>query len=277
MSFYLSKNGVQVGPWTTADILKKIEAQQLSWTDYLFDQVSSEWVLLMDHQNFSHAFRHFLGADSSQRADQIPAYELAAQTSTFQSSISSIQARPQIASEEWFVLKDSNKHGPFRFLELVKMLQEKALFEYDFVWNSGLATWRPVAEVKEFEAEKIRSLRESSEKEVQDIFYRRRYARVSYGASLLVHNSKKVWKGRGLELSSGGAGIVVENSDFNPGQSLFLHFKAGDGVPPFNALCEVVSKHFGDKKSNDVRYGVKFVNISQNVQRAIHLHTGKAA
>ncbi len=269
MNFYLSKNGVQVGPWTADEILTKIEAQHLSWTDYLFDQTSSEWILLMDHQLFSTAFRSFLGADSRLRAAQVPVFQNGSESSVKQSKTN---------ENEWFVLKDSNKHGPFKFLDLVKMLQDKTLFEYDFVWNSRLPKWSPVAEVSEFDPEKIRDLRESSEKEIQDVFFRRRFARVSYGASLLVHNSKKVWKGHGMELSSGGAGIIVENSDFQPGQNLFLHFKAGDGVPPFNAICTIVSKQYvsnedgnGDKS---LRYGVKFVNISQTVQKAIHLYTG---
>jgi len=267
MSFYLSKNGIQVGPWTPAEILSKIDAKEISWSDYLFDQSLGEWVLLMDHQEFASSFKNFLGADSSHRGAEIPNYVQGAESNSKQTQ----------QSDEWFILKDANKHGPFKYLEMIKMLQDKALFEYDFVWTSPMKNWQAVAEVSEFSADKIRDLQKMASKENQDVFYRRRFARVSYGASLLVHNSKQVWKGRGLELSEGGAGIIVENTDFQPGQSLFLHFKAGDGVPPFNAICTIVSKQYLTEEAKTIRYGVKFVNISQSVQKAIQTYTGKAA
>ena len=66
-------------------------------------------------------------------------------------------------------------------------------------------------------------------------------------------------------------------------EKIFLHFKAGDGVPPFNAECTVVRKSV--RSPNHVQYGVQFDKISQSVQKAIHqlsvapsfAKTGKAA
>jgi hypothetical protein len=267
MGFYLSRKGEQVGPWSAEDILTKLESRELSWTDYLFDDASKEWVLLMDHKDFTEAFKSWVqpGPISESRPQLQPA---------------PVPAKNTKSDKDWFVLKDSNKHGPFNFLELVRMLQEKRLYEYDFVWSASLPQWQRVAEAEAFQADKIKALQESDEKDVQDVFFRRRYARVSYGASLLVHDSRSVWKGQGLELSPGGAGIVVVGADLHPGQTLFLHFKAGDGVPPFNAICSIVSKQFVEGPAGAeraVRYGVRFTNISQSIQRAIRSYTERVA
>ena len=108
--------------------------------------------------------------------------------------------------------------------------------------------------------------------EVSQIFFRRRHKRVQYGGTILVHDNKKVWKGQAVEISEGGAGVVMDNSLIVPGQELFLHFKPGDGVPPFNAVCEVVSKQyvFGVKDPKaPMKYGLKFKDLSNDTQKAI--------
>ena len=39
---------------------------------------------------------------------------------------------------EWFVLKGENRFGPFNYTDLVKMLQQKVVFPFDFIWHAGL-------------------------------------------------------------------------------------------------------------------------------------------
>lgn len=252
-TFYVSHNGEQKGPWSAQDILKKLKAQDLAWSDYIYDEGKGDWVMLMDHPEFTSQFKSMSAkpAPPKPRKEE-PKREVEA-----------------TADKEWFVLKAENKYGPFSMLEIIRMLQEKNIFEYDYVWHQAMTTWKRIAEVDEFKPEKIRALKESGSSEVQEIFFRRRHARAEYGASILVHNNKKVWKGESLELSSGGAGLVIENQEFNPGQTLFLHFKPGDGVPPFNAICTVVSKQMPLPGRTAVRYGVKFTSINRNVQDAI--------
>lgn len=264
-TFYVSHNGEQKGPWSSQDIVKKLKAQELAWSDYVYDDEKGDWVLFMDHAEFS---THFKNAPPKAAPTQPPTPALGGH-----------DAPPSLEAgdKEWFVLKAENKYGPFSLLEVVRMLQEKNIFEYDYIWNQHMSTWKRIAEVDDFKPEKIRSLKESGFPEAQEVFFRRRHARVSYGASILVHNNKKVWKGESIELSSGGAGLVIENQDFNPGQTLFLHFKPGDGVPPFNAICTVVSKQMPIPGRTTVRYGVKFTSINRNVQDAIRDYTENKA
>ena len=160
------------------------------------------------------------------------------------------------------------------------MLQEKTLFEYDYVWHSKMPAWQRVVEVEEFSAQKIREMKESNDAAVSEIFFRRRHARASYGASLIVHNNKTVFRGQAFEISAGGAGVMIDNPNLQPGQSLFLHFQPGDGVPPFNAVCQIVSKQFvrdASATSEPVKYGVRFTTLSQSVRESIKSFTTKAA
>jgi hypothetical protein len=183
-------------------------------------------------------------------------------------------------AQEWYVLKWDNRYGPFSYLDVIKMLQEKNIFEFDFVWRQGFDGWHRIAELSDFSSETIKSLSSSSSKKSEDVFYRRRHARTKHNASIIVHDGNNVWKGTSLEISEGGAGLVMHNALVLPGQKVYLHFKPGDGVPPFNAVCEIVSKQYvkGVKsKEAPIGYGVKFLEVSGDVQKVIRKLASKTA
>jgi hypothetical protein len=59
-----------------------------------------------------------------------------------------------------------------------------------------------------------------------------------------------------------------------------LHFQPGQGVPPFNAVCEIVSKKFidgGYLSGKKVSYGVKFTAVTQSVRESIAIYTSEKA
>jgi hypothetical protein len=262
--FFLSSNGVQVGPFPRETILKKIGDNEYKWTDYVYDEAKSDWVLLLDHPYFSS--------------------KLAANPSAFSKSLQaastpSQQFRP-LKEKEWYLLKEGNNHGPFSPLEIIRMLQEKKIFEYDFLYHTKLNSWRTLAEIADFSPENIRKHKESGDAEVAEVFFRRRHVRAHYRTSLILHNNKKVFKGHALELSVGGAGIEMKGDNLESGQTVFLHFQPGAEVPPFNATCEVVSKQLPRDSSHAkgwVRYGIKFVSLNQTVREVIKNFTTKAA
>ncbi len=251
VKYYLSHQGQQVGPWSYQEIVSQLEAKKADWTDYIYDEKSSGWVLLAEHDLMK---AYFNKKEKPESHVLHPGND-----------------------KKWFILKSENKYGPFSYFELVKMLQEKSLSDSDYIWTAAMASWKRFPDCDEFKAEKIRELKNSNLPEVEKIFLQRRFARAKFGAAVLVHNSKTVWKGKSLELSSGGAGLIIENQSFEPGQTLFLHFKVGDKVPPFNAICSVVSKQYVSSNAKEVKYGVKFTNISRDVRHAIKAFTDHEA
>lgn len=258
--YYLSNNGSHIGPFGYDAILSRIQAKENVPTDYVFDESVGDWIMLMDHPDFK------------EKAE----FPKAPPEANVHSFASASQSKYQ--DKEWYILKGGNNYGPFCQVEVVQMLQEKSLYEFDYIWHSKLTSWKRLSEVEDFSAENIRTMQASADLMMAEVFFRRRHARASYGASLIVHDNKTVFKGKTLEISAGGAGVLIDSSVFNPGQSLFLHFQPGDGVPPFNAVCEIVSKHEisqGHEKGK-VRYGVKFTTIPQSVRESIKTFTQAA-
>ncbi len=255
-AFYVAREGEQSGPFSLEEIWKKIESKQLELNDYLYDESSQDWVMLMAYPSLSEKVKSM---------KPVMAPKPAAVPTNTEAGIEEINA---IA---WFVLKGDHKFGPFTFPELVKLLQDKSVFEFDYVWHDGLTSWQRIAEIADFKPEKIRELKETVLPDAQELFFRRRHSRVAHTASLIVHDGKQLWKGHSLEIGEGGAGIIIENALIQPGHPLFLHFKPGDEMPPFHAHCEVVSKKFMkvEDSTSPVRYGVKFVKLNSNTEKML--------
>lgn len=256
--FFLSKNGAHVGPYSFDEILRKLDVQEHHWMDYVYDDGAQDWIMLMEHPEFTEKFNSGYARPSAKPIQP-------------NQRVMEIRPENRLREKEWFLLKEGNNYGPFSALDLIQMLQEKALFEFDYVWHHGMPSWKRVADIAEFAPDRIRDLKNSGNTDVSEVFFRRRHSRALYGCSLIVHNSKSVFKGKSLEISEGGAGIVIENNALQPGQTIYLHFQPGDGVPPFNAVCTIVSKQHVEsvREVPPVKYGVKFTSISQSARESI--------
>src|SRR5437868_14519184 len=193
--FYVSLNGGHVGPYSVETIVQKIEAGEHVWTDYVYCEARADWMVVMEHPSFADKFK----ASSAKSPSKVE------ESTVISAATPSAKQDDKFKEKAWYILKEGNNYGPFSKLELVQMLQEKTLFEYDYVWHTKLNAWKRVAEVEEYAPDSIRAMKESGLSEIAEVFFRRRHARASYGCSLIVHNNKTVFKGRSMEISSGGA------------------------------------------------------------------------
>jgi hypothetical protein len=268
LKFYVSHESKQMGPFSIDEIVDHVGRGVLSPLDYIYDEAVSDWVLFLEHKDL---------------AERVKALKPKAPPRVHEEPVESKVKKPSYqggSDREWFILKGENKFGPFTYTDVVKMLQQGVVYEFDFTWNESMGGWTRIAETPDFNKDNLRKLKESSMPEINEVFFRRRYRRVQYGGTILIHDNKRVWKGKGVEMSEGGVGVVMENAMVLPGQELFLHFKPGDGVPPFNALCEVVSKQYDHNVTNanaPVKYGLKFKSINAETQQTIKEYTKRAA
>lgn len=253
--FYLYHEGQQVGPWTLDEVLGKLKNQELSWADYVYSDAYKEWVSLMEAPHFSLHYQEI------------------------ESYLNEIRERNTQATESksyedlWFVLKGQERFGPYSPQEILGLVGSQKLSPQDFVWNNAMEGWKPLGQVPQLSPDNLKGVLGAVLDPKQ--LLRRRHTRVKYGASILIHNHKEVWKGRSMEISSGGASIILDHDKLTADTECFLHFKAGEGVPSFNCNCKIV--HCKPLGGGQYLYGVQFTNISPTVQRAIKGYTVKSA
>jgi len=164
---------------------------------------------------------------------------------------------------EWYVLKGENRFGPFQYPEMVRMLQDKVIFNFDYGWHAGLSGWKRLADIAEFQEAAIRQF--GKEKASKTVFAERKHPRHQHKGDLIIHDQNNWWHGQAFEISSGGVGVVMHNSMMVPGQKLYLHFKPHDNYPAFNAVGEIVSKKYVEnvaQREAPIEYGIRFLSVS---------------
>jgi hypothetical protein len=278
MKYIIHHGGEQRGPWSFDEVVRGLETQNINWTDYVFDNDVNDWVMLMEFRPLSENLKSFFQSKAKPGSPSAPVMRIQEMSPVEATSIASIHSKDALKEpqeNEWYVLRDEDKFGPFKYLELIRMLQEKKLFEFEFVWFKGMGSWQKISDLADFAPAKIKQMHDSGQLDGLEIFFRRKHKRAKLGATVIVHDQKKVYKAVAAEISAGGCGVVLNQNEIDIGKSLHLHFKAGDEVPAFNATVEVVSRR--KLQGRETRYGFKFLEIAPSVQKAIKDYTKKVA
>lgn len=281
-TFYVSHAGQTYGPWTVSEIMRRIAQMELIATDYIFEDSKSNWVPLMECEVISRALR---SAKPSAPPPGVPTKTETTATST--AKVIPLKAETAVlqdassAEAEWFVQKETHRYGPFTYLGLIKALQEKSIFEFDLIWRNGAEKWVRLAEHEMFTLEAIRAAMGQAGTESSKFFFERQFPRFSLKSEVIVHDNTSVWLGQTYQSSEGGSGVTIRNATLAPGQVLYIHFTEYQGIPAFNALCEVVNKRYMPNVRDPraaVPYGLKFVKIDAGVKEALREYScAKAA
>lgn len=279
MSFYVSHAGQTYGPWTVEEIMHRIAQMELIATDFIFDESRDGWVPLMECDAVVSALSM---TKPSAPPPKAPVVSGGPSSREVPAEKSALAERPSVTSSElhdassadaqWFVQKETHRYGPFTYLGMIKALQEKSIFDFDLISRKGEEKWVRLAEHEMFSPEAIRAAMKTSGHETSKFFFERKFPRFPVSSEVIVHDNKSVWLGQTFQSSEGGSGMLIRNALLVPGQVLHLHFTEFEGIPAFNALCEVVNKKYvpnvRDPRAS-VPYGVKFVSIDSGVREAM--------
>ncbi len=165
---------------------------------------------------------------------------------------------------EWFVLKNEDKLGPFSYTEMIQLLQESKLFPFDYVWTDGMDTWTPVADVEAYSPARLAKMMVSEE--MQTAFAKRRFPRVDASLPVMVHNDDRFGSGLLQSLSVGGALVNVDLPTLLPQETVLVHCRGIEGmIEPFNFEFSISNKSWNRNRiqhKSKVSYAGSFVEIS---------------
>ena len=282
MKYLVSHQGQQSGPITVEEIVGLVRARQLDLFDYIFDEQKQDWVLLMEPAEVAVHLKSNKPPRPQQTQSEAPKIETKTEakpaaaapekSAPEKKTAEAQEASPHVISE-WFVLKGEHRFGPFSYVDVVKMLQQKVVFPFDFIWHAGLQDWKRVATIEEFSPAYIRQLFDKTGKN-SDAFAQRKFKRSKFNGRVILHDNLTLWRGEGFEISRGGVGVLMKNGLIVPGQQLHVHFTAFEDFPAFNAVCEVVSKKFVNDDS-PIEYGLRFLSMSTDAQEEFYKKVSK--
>lgn len=258
MKFHVSHIGQNYGPWTLDEIMQRLAKMELIASDLIFDESKNDWVPFMEFAPLVNALKGLKPAAPPKPSKTEEVVDTPTGTTTLHSD----------EKAEWFVQKQSHRFGPLTYSGLIRALQEKQVYEFELVWKEGMGEWVRVAEHPEFTPEKIKAVLGTPE--AKRAFLQRKHARFTYMNDVMVHDNTTVYLGQSFQGGAGGAGVIIENATFQPGQTVLLHFAAHDGIPAFNVEAEIVSKRFvkdvRDKKT-PIPYGLRFKRMDEKASK----------
>ena len=295
-----SAEGESLGPWSIQQIAERLAKTEIAITDFAYDDATEDWVALVEFEPLKEHLRRAKPKKAPPKA-AAPKVEATSvvetHTEVMTAAVEEVrQVKEQVAHQretqemamatrgpngEWFVQKGTERHGPFSYLSLIRALQDKSVYEFDFVWTQGMDSWTRLAEHEEFTPDRIREMSEQGAKTSgEQIFTQRAHPRHRFESEVIVHDDKSAWIGRAYEGSVGGSGLVIENAALYPGQTLRLHFSPSDGMPAFNVVAEIVNKKFTKNVRGvhtPVQYAVRFLEMDEAAKKHVNAYFNKQA
>lgn len=259
VSYTISKDSKEIGPFTVDQILLALSAGEIAVTDYIY--VDNDWTPILE-------FQPVISKLKSNKPKSAPKSEV--------TKTQAVSPKLQESTEEWFLLREDKKIGPFSYLEVVKMLQDKQAYEFDFTWHENLAKWTRIAELREFSPERMHSLMQ----EHKDLFVKRQHKRAVYNSEVIVSDHYELFQGTCIQISEGGARLKIAHSMLSPGDRIVIHHKETDHLPPFNAECEIVNKAYSQllkNKKQEVEYIVTFEKLNDTALKCIKDYAKKVS
>lgn len=117
----------------------------------------------------------------------------------------------QSTHTEWFLMYGEQTKGPFSPAELIKMKQNKLVFDYDYVWAKHLKGWTRLAHIEE--------LKVTSESPNLNL---RKHPRYQVTMDCYLSNPEYAYPGSVKSLSQGGALVLAQHPHFQVGNDVFI-------------------------------------------------------
>jgi hypothetical protein len=253
---FISHAGQVEGPLSAAEIRKKLGKSEISYVDHLWDPQQDSWVLVAAY--FAGDFPPPKEAPAGvRRKPKKP--ELKAVKDVHFESDSGISNEPI-----WFLFREQQKLGPYRYLEVVSFLQQKSCGPDDFIWKPSFSDWQKIRSCADFSEPVLKKL--ANVKDIPEkVFIERRFPRVPYDSEVILHDDAHVVFGAAKSLSEGGAFVEVPKVLHQKGDRLKLHFTPGDLRAPFNCIAEVTQV----SKAAPIGYNVKFIYLEEEDRERI--------
>lgn len=276
--FIAPHEGEQSGPMTLEKVQEALKERRVRYTDYLWDPQASAWVLLAVY--FQDQFPAPKAPPAGVKVAPVPASAAKTKLPDAQPDLkrftsAAFDQQFGVSNESiWFLYKDKEKYGPYRFLEVVQLLQEMKCDQADFIWKPGMNDWERIRNVAEYQPEilkRLSNVKNFSGINLDTVFIKRQFPRVPYDSEVILHDDRQVVIGSATTISEGGAFVRVSKPVHQRGDRLKLHFSAA-GVPvPFNCIAEVTQVC----KTEPAGYCLKFIYLEQEDQERIADYASK--
>lgn len=177
-----------------------------------------------------------------------------------------------MSAQQWYILINENQKGPYSYAQMIEMMQLGQLYDYHYIWSTGLEGWTMLAEVSDFSRDRLALLIQTKGPGSEG-FNRREHVRAPVQLSLCGHNNETFFQGICTNLSQNGALLNLNSPFLLPSQEIVLHFRPQEKLlEPFKIRALIVRKHANRQVlhiKTGLEYAVRFLEIEQTGETLI--------
>lgn len=256
-----SKNGV--GPLSEKDIVKGVRSGKISLFDLILNQQSNEWVMLLQHPDFSDI--EDAASDDRSEKQMIGLIDEGSFTSPVVTSEITPRDIPELEPVFWF--RQEDPRTAYNFLQMLSLINNKKVLEHSLISQNPKGPFRRLIEWDEFSESSRESFKKAANINIPDLKLRRKHARHASGKNFLVLSGERLLRVFCTDLSQSGLSFLVRADLFKNQEQLVIKFKDSMEDKNFDAKGVVISARRVRIAGHDqafVRYGIRFTHLTSS-------------
>jgi len=161
----------------------------------------------------------------------------------------------------WFYMRNNEQVGPFSYDEMIGLMQNQIVYDFDYCWAPQLTNWTRLADTQEFQKSTLKLYYDKQ----AEVFQKRQLPRIETSIPLFVTRDGQMWRGEIGSISEKGCSINSLDAYSKPGDEIQLHLAFYDSeIDSFNVKGKIISKQFTEIKNiknQSFKYVVLFTEI----------------
>lgn len=172
--------------------------------------------------------------------------------------------------KHWYTKVNNRETGPYRYVELLLMINNKDITENDFVTFRGSGGWKPLSDFDNFLPGNVKNSLEEQNVDPEDSadIHFRRAMRVPLKNEVLLVGGEYCFKSMCMDVSTGGCLLKVSRGKIRLDSNVKIHIyeDKNKNFPSFNFIGEAVRVFSADKVEEDSNLydlvGIKFLETA---------------
>lgn len=267
-SYYIKSGTKTLGPLTEKNVVEALRTGKISLFDMILSNQTQEWVMLMQHPDFSEVLEES-GSDTSSDNSDYKAVGLIDEELTFDNSafsgLLSASKEPLVETVYWY--KKNQIQKPLKYLDVLSEIHEHHLSEQSEISKSPSGPWKKLIDWDEFKPESVSKFRASTSESVPNINIRRKHTRHDSGEIFIIIAQNKGFQALCPDISKSGMAFMIRSSRCQLNENIMVRFAKELDGNKVDARGEVVSIRKVRIPGSDqifYRYGVRFTHLTEN-------------
>ena len=250
-----------IGPLDPADVVAKIESQEITWAHFAWKAGQPQWKRLCDIEDFQSVLpaqpNKIVQVEVKQKATVKPAARQATGTTR--------KSPPPAPDEEgrWFLHFNDAQSGPYSTVEVQRFIEIGKIHGQVYAWCDGMPNWERIKSIDAFEGSVAPSKKEARAD-------KRAAPRFPLVARILLSSGEDVTVAMCRDISVGGMQVLTDHIPGHAGSKIKMNVSPSGAGKPVGMIEPFVAEGVIVRLLEDGRgFSFRFERLTDGARKTI--------